>query len=66
MDEYLVALTSWVELNKYLRHATQKDCDKLLDIETSGKRRQTFLKRIHSRLNKVRAETERKALEKLT
>jgi len=59
-----IALDSWVELNLYLVDATEDDCKDLIEKEKSGKNRPTFLRRIHSRLNRVRAERERKELVK--
>ena len=56
-------LKSWVNLNAHLRNASVSDCERLLKSEASGKNRLTFLRRIHSRLNKVRADNEREKLE---
>lgn len=56
------ALMSWVSLNEALREADLKRCVVLLSTEKNGRARKQFLKRIHSRLNKVRADTERAAL----
>ena len=59
-----VSLTSWNELNDYLRDASEDECKDLIKVEMAGKNRPTFLRRIHSRLNRVRAERERKELVK--
>lgn len=56
------ALNSWNELNSYLKTADEKACENLMKAETEGKKRQTFLLRIHSRLNKIRADRERNEL----
>lgn len=53
---------SWLDLNDLLRKADQKLCERLLKEERAGKKRKQYLKRIHSRLNKVRADAERAAL----
>ena len=53
------ALMSWVSLNEALREADLKRCMVLLSTEKNGRKRKQFLKRIHSRLNKVRADNER-------
>lgn len=52
-------LHTWTGLNDFLRDADEAACRKLLKEELRGRRRQMFLKRIHSRLNKVRADAER-------
>ena len=56
------ALETWITLNDKLRDADEKLCQHLLGEELNGRRRQAFLRRIHSRLNKVRADKERKEL----
>jgi hypothetical protein len=56
-------LRTWLALNDALRAADEKDCQRLLKEEKAGRGRKQFLKRIHSRLNKVRADRERKQLE---
>jgi hypothetical protein len=55
-------LTTWLALNEALRTADERLCQRLLKVERAGRKRQQFLKRIHSRLNKVRAERERAEL----
>jgi len=55
-------LSTWIGLNDFLRDATQEQCEELLKEECEGCNRKQFVKRIHSRLNKVRADRERKEL----
>lgn len=57
-------LVSWVALNKVVRKADEATCQQLLDEELKGRCRMQFLMRIHSRLNKVRADRERKELKR--
>lgn len=57
------ALLSWVALNDALREADEFECQELIDEEKKGRKRKQFIKRIHSRLNKVRADRERVELE---
>lgn len=57
-------LKSWDKLNDYLRDCTQTGAERLLDEEKKGRARAGFMKRIHSRINKVRAERERNELVK--
>lgn len=56
------ALQSWPALNDVLRKAGESECQVLLSEELKGRRRKQFIKRIHSRLNKVRADRERMEL----
>ena len=56
-------LESWEALNTHLLNVGEKECLRLLAAERAGDRRLTFLLRIHSRLNKIRAQRERKELE---
>ena len=55
-------LLTWRALNDAVRHANEKTCKTLLMKELKGLKRQRFISRIHSRLNKVRADRERKEL----
>lgn len=65
-DRNLVeVLSSWINLNDALKNADESYCTQLLEHETANKRRKQFLRRIHSRLNKVRADRERTELEAL-
>ncbi len=57
------ALETWIALNDKLRNADETTCKQLLEEELAGRRRQQFVKRIHSRLNKARADRERKELQ---
>lgn len=57
------SLQSWLALNDALRDATEQVCNNLLKEELNGRKRKQFIKRIHSRLNKVRADRERHELE---
>lgn len=57
------ALQSWLALNDALREADEATCEGLLKEELKGRKRKQFIKRIHSRLNKVRADRERAELE---
>lgn len=56
------ALKTWVDLNHVIRNASEHTCASLLMIEKAGRKRTRFLLRIHSRLNKVRADREREEL----
>jgi len=56
------ALATWVALNATLVKASEADCEKLMAAETQGKARRQFLRRIHSRYNRMRALRERTAL----
>jgi len=55
-------LRTWLGLNDALRGADEATCHRLLQLERKGKCRQQFVKRIHSRLNKARADRERAEL----
>jgi hypothetical protein len=57
--DYADALTTWELLNTALLWATEQDCRALINKEMKGRRRRQFLLRIHSRLNRIRAERER-------
>lgn len=58
------ALRTWVALNNALLEANEAVCQALMKEEIKGRRRVAFMKRIHSRLNKVRADRERAELVK--
>ncbi len=60
----LAAIDNWVELNDALRGCTEEVAEGLMAAERAGKKRKQFLRRIHSRLNKVRADNERARLDK--
>ena len=55
-------LKSWTALNDAMRDADETLCKTLLDVEVRGRQRKQFMRRIHSRMNKVRAERERAEL----
>lgn len=55
-------LKSWAALNLKLRGSSEAVCKALLDEELAGRQRKQFIRRIHSRLNKVRADRERSEL----
>jgi hypothetical protein len=57
------SLTSWEALNTALLLATEETAVYLLEAELEGARRPTFARRIHSRINKLRADRERRELE---
>lgn len=57
-------LDNWSTLNAYIADADEKACIKLLGEELNGQKRRMFVLRIHSRLNRVRADRERAALTK--
>jgi hypothetical protein len=59
------ALRSWTALNDAVRDADEDTCRALLKEELGGRKRKQFVKRIYSRLNKVRADRERAELESL-
>ena len=54
---------TWLELNDWLRSATESQVAKRLKAERARQpRRVQFVRRIHSRLNKLRADRERQEL----
>ena len=55
-------LRTWTTLNEHLMRGDEELAIKLLKAEQKGEKRPTFLRRIHSRINKLRAERERKSL----
>jgi hypothetical protein len=57
------ALRSWSALNSALQGADEVKCRTLLDEELKGRNRRQFVSRIHSRLNKARADKERLELD---
>jgi len=52
-------LATWTQLNDALRAADEDTCLMLLKREKRGRRRERWLLRIHSRLNRLRAQRER-------
>lgn len=55
-------LRTWTALNDALRDAGEAACTRLLELEKAGRRRKQFILRIHSRLNHVRRDRERREL----
>lgn len=55
-------LQTWINLNNALRDADEAVCQQLMEEEKAGRRRRQFIRRIHCRLNKVRADRERDEL----
>lgn len=58
-QEKFQALHDWYSLNDALRGCSETEANALLTAEASGKGRERFMKRIHSRLNRLRAARER-------
>ena len=56
------ALKTWIDLNEYIMTVGEEECQKLLVEEQNGRARKQFIRRIHCRLNKVRAARERAEL----
>ncbi len=59
-----VASKDWKTLNDFLRTCDEKGALKRLAEEKKTHKRETFMLRIHSRLNKLRADRERNELQK--
>ena len=65
-NKYKQQYIAWDDLNAVLKNATSKQCLDLFEAEKDSKNpRPTFLRRIHSRLNKARADEERKEINNL-
>ena len=58
-------LATWLGLNNVAPTLTEEECLALLEREKAGKRRVQFMLRLHSRLNRVRADRERLQIQKL-
>ena len=56
-------LRSWISLNNFIIVADEQACYQLLEEEQKGRNRKQFVKRIHSRLNRVRAARERSEID---
>jgi hypothetical protein len=56
------ALETWIGLNEVLKTCTEDEAKELMTAEQGGKARPQFVKRIHSRLNRLRYQRERKEL----
>lgn len=59
-------LHRWTGLTEFVTTADEQQCQILLNAEKRGSKRLTFMLRIHSRLNKVRADRERVELVELS
>ncbi len=57
-------LQTWINLNDAILEASEEECQKLLKEEMTGRRRKMFVRRIHSRLNRLRGQRERKEMNK--
>lgn len=62
VDELKTGLDTWESLNRMLLDTTLTEAKKLLALEKAGRKRRNFVFRIHSRINKLRANEERVAL----
>lgn len=56
-------LASWEALNAAIMQMDESQAQELLNAELAGRKRAQFVKRIHSRINKVRADRERAELQ---
>ena len=55
-------LATWIALNEAIMSGDIKLAERLLAEESAGKRRKQFMLRLHSRINKLRAQDERAAI----
>jgi hypothetical protein len=55
-------LATWIALNEAIMAGDIKLAERLLAEESEGKRRKQFMLRLHSRINKLRAQDERAAI----
>lgn len=55
-------LVDWVSLNAGLGTLSEAELGELLHLEQTGKNRPTYVRRIHTRLSRVRTVRERKEL----
>jgi len=58
-------LANWYALNDEVMRLDEKGAAALLDREREGQARTRFMKRIHGRINRLRAERERAEIESL-
>ena len=66
MAQSIEQMTStWQVLNLALLNADEQLANQMLDAEKAGKKRTRFMLRIHSRINKLRADRERIEIERL-
>jgi len=54
--------SAFVQLNVWLQTATEEEVQAALDAEVRGKRRNTFIKRLHQRYTILRSNRERLAM----
>ncbi len=57
-----LALSTWTALNNAVRDCDEQAARDLLELEINGKKRVRYVFRIHSRINKLRADKEREDL----
>ena len=55
-------LSNWVAINEAMRTCSEKEALKLMGKERAGENRTRVLLRIHSRMNKLRADRERREI----
>jgi len=55
-------LQSWAGLNEAMQVCDEETAKALLEREKKGRRRKQFMLRIHSRINKLRADREREEI----
>ncbi|MDD2775545.1 MAG: hypothetical protein PHU06_06290 [Gallionella sp.] len=55
-------LSTWDNLNTHIFKLTEDELTTLMEAEMAGKKRKMFVLRIHSRLNRLRADRERDSL----
>jgi len=60
------SLRTWKAMNRALMNGGERKAEQLFTAEMKGLRRPTYLRRIHSRINSLRAMRERRAIEKAT
>lgn len=65
-QKLIESLKTWTGTNEMLRGLDEEDAEEMMKFELRGKKRETFLLRIHSRLNYLRAHRERAELIELS
>ena len=58
------ALLTWVSLNEIIIDANEEECEMLLKEELEGRARRQFVRRIHSRMNRLRGRREKLELDR--
>ena len=58
-------LENWMSLTTAVSDMGENECQVLLKREKAFKRRRMFMLRIHSRINKIRAERERTEIDRV-